>query len=418
MSDVADIVAVSAVVTARCNLGCAYCYQDRRPARGMSWDTLREAVNLLLRSRRTEVTIRFYGGEPLLRFPLLRQAIEYGRQTCPAGKRLRFGISTNGLLLNDERAAFLARHRVETQLSFDGVSEAQDRRRVGSFSALDGLLDYLRGRHPTFFAEDLTVHLTLTGASLGTLARSVGYFFDKGLRRLSVGARFTHDPDWKLESIDELDRQFSQILERSLELHRRTGRVPLSLLRTSEGSAPREKGAMCRVGRNGTLAIDVDGQTAGCLLFLGSYQGLEAPMLRERVPRLRLGSVTDPRFPQLLAAQPAALRKAGLFDGKEEKYSSYGRCRCCRYSRDCLACPMSIGYAPDSADPRRVSDLECAFNLVSLKYRDRFRRQTASADPLRQVLIPDLARRVVAAIPAAGGPATGRSPSTARPESA
>jgi hypothetical protein len=282
------------------------------------------------------------------------------------------------------------------------VPEAQDQRRPGSFSFLDGLLDRLQERHPRFFTDDLHVNLTLTGANLMDLAKSVEYFIEKGIHTISVAARFTHDPDWSLESIDELDRQFSRIFQRSLELHRKTGRVPVSLFRPSEGPPGPGSGAMCRVGQNGTLAIDVDGETAGCLLFVDTYQGLEAPLLRERVPKLRLGSFSDPAFPERLAAQASALREAGLFDGKKEKHSGYGQCGRCLYLKDCLACPMSIGHIPGNSDPNRVSDLQCAFNLVSLKYRQLFVKGVGATRLLNEVLIPDLARRVVAAIPDLG----------------
>jgi hypothetical protein len=233
-----------------------------------------------------------------------------------------------------------------------------------------------------------------------SLSESLEYFIAKGIHDIAMAPLFTHDPDWKLESTDELDRQFSRIFERSLELHQETGRVPLQLFRSSGGLPGPGSGAMCRVGQNGTLAIDVDGETAGCLLFADSYQGLEAPLLRERVPKLRLGSFSDPAFPERLAAQRAALREAELFDGKEEKHSSYGQCGRCRYLKECVVCPMSIGHVPGNSDPHRVADLQCAFNLVSLKYRDRFVRETATVNRLTQVLIPDLARRIAAAIPA------------------
>ena len=400
MTRVTDVQAISVVLTAQCNIGCAYCYQDRRPARRMSWETLQQAVDLLLRSRRPEVTLRFYGGEPLLAFPLLKRAVEYARAECPTGKRLRFGISTNGLLLTEERAAFLARHRVETQISFDGVPAAQDQRRPGSFPVLDGLLDRLHERHPVFVRRDLNVNVTLTGANLTSLAESIEYFIDKGLSAISLNARFTHDPDWEHDSIHELDRQFERILRRSVEVHRTTGRVPLELFRPAEPSTRADSGAMCGVGDNGILAIDVDGQTAGCLLFADSYQGLDAPMLRERVPKLRLGSFTDPAFPERLAGQSRALREAELFDRKAEKHSSYGDCGTCAYLKECLACPMSIGHIPGNDDPRRVPDLQCAFNLVSLAYRSRFLEETEGSQVLRQVLIPDLARRIRATIPA------------------
>jgi hypothetical protein len=38
-------------------------------------------------------------------------------------------------------------------------------------------------------------------------------------------------------------------------------------------------------------------------------------------------------------------------------------------------CPTSIGHIPGNTDPDRVPDNLCAYNLVSLAYKDRFPRQ-------------------------------------------
>ena len=106
---------VTVILTATCNLRCAYCYQDRKQPRRMGWETLRRAVDLLLGSRRRDLELWFGGGEPLLEFPLLRRAVGYAEAACPPAKRLRFGLSTNGLLLDDDRADFLAAHRFSMQ---------------------------------------------------------------------------------------------------------------------------------------------------------------------------------------------------------------------------------------------------------------------------------------------------------------
>lgn len=72
------------------------------------------------------------------------------------------------------------------------------------------------------------------------------------------------------------------------------------------------------------------------------------------------------------AQYPAAVRATGLFHDKRTKFSSYGRCRECRYLETCGFCPVSIGHQPNNDDPDRVPDFLCAFNLVSNKYRERF----------------------------------------------
>jgi len=91
-----DLEALELILTARCNLKCAYCYQNDKKPRSMSWDTLRGALDLLLRSRSKEVEVLFLGGEPLLEFALIRRAEEYVRGARAPGKAVRYVLITNG----------------------------------------------------------------------------------------------------------------------------------------------------------------------------------------------------------------------------------------------------------------------------------------------------------------------------------
>jgi hypothetical protein len=122
------------------------------------------------------------------------------------------------------------------------------------------------------------------------------------------------------------------------------------------------------------LAVDVDGQTHGCVLFAESYQSFPPPTLRERLSPMRLGDVRTGELAERLPLYPAAVRAAGLFYDKQEKGSSYRRCADCRYLGRCSVCPMSIGYANGGSDPTAIPDFLCAYNLVALAYRDRFPR--------------------------------------------
>ena len=99
---------------------------------------------------------------------------------------------------------------------------------------------------------------------------------------------------------------------------------------------------------------------------------------------MRMGDVRDEAFPRRLALYPAAVRAAGIFHDKQDKHSSYGRCGECRFLRTCSVCPTSIGHIPGNTDPDRVPDNLCAYNLVSLAYKDRFPRQP---DPIA-ILLP------------------------------
>lgn len=384
MASIETIRTLDVILTAGCNLTCTYCYQNTKQPRRMEWETLRPTIDLLLRSERPEAKLQFLGGEPLMQFPLIRQAVDYVRTAPRRAGSVRFAIITNGTLMDEEKAAFLAAHRFKTQLSFDGVPAAQDLRGRGTFKVLDGLLDRLRARHALYFRDDLSVAFTLTSGTIPHLADSVEYFLGKGLQEIAVSPVFTHDAGWRTELRDELDRQFARIYKASLRHRRRTGEVPVEIFRKERGYSPHfpQGRTMCGVGQGETLTVDVDGQVHGCMTFATSMQKLPSEFLRTRLDAMKMGDVRDPAFAGRLGAYPEAARRAEIFNHKELKHSSYGVCRDCRYFDECGVCPASIGHIPGNTDPHRVPDFLCAFNLVALEYRRRFPHRPGRAEYL------------------------------------
>jgi sulfatase maturation enzyme AslB (radical SAM superfamily) len=382
----AQIRSLEVVLTAGCNLRCSYCYQNEKKPRRMDWTTLRASVDLLLGSEHRDVEVLFLGGEPLLEFALIRRAVEYVEASRPPGLRVRFRVNTNGLLLREDRASFLAEHDFRVQLSFDGVPAAQDLRGRGTFEALDRLLDQLRERHPRFFSRGLSVSITLVAANVRYLADSIDYFLSKQVGEVKISPALTHQADWTSDRITELDEQFGRVFRSSLRFYERTGQVPLALFRKeAEGSSRSpQAGSMCGVDRGESVAVDVDGEVHGCVAFAGSYQVFPTRFLKTRLETMRMGDLRDPGFGDRLAAYPAAVRAARIFHAKEAKRSSYGRCGDCRFLDTCAVCPVSIGHQPGNDDPDRVPDFQCAYNLVSLGYRERFPVQVPLLDLLRR----------------------------------
>lgn len=390
---------IDVVLTAGCNLRCGYCYQNDKKARSMDWETLRASADLLLASRQPEVRMLFIGGEPLLEFPLIRRAVDYIETARPRRLTVRYNIVTNGTLLREEQAAFLARHAFDVQLSFDGVAPAQDVRGAGTFAVLDRALDRLRSDHPAFYAEKLTVAITLVPSTIPFLADSIEYFLGKGIRHIAIAPALTHQPGWRDDLMSELEGQFARIFRASLRHYRRAGEVPLEAFRRQRGdrAGRPEAISMCGVGRGQTPAVDVDGQVHGCLMFVDSYQKFPTRFLRARLDAMRMGSLHDPGLPERMAAYPSAARAAGIFDDKQDKYSSYGRCGECRFLGSCGVCPVSIGHQPGNTDPNRIPDFQCAYNLVSLKYREQFPLQPNARERLARGPMSDRLRALFGA---------------------
>ncbi|MCX6583745.1 MAG: radical SAM protein [Candidatus Aminicenantes bacterium] len=132
-------------VSQDCNLNCRYCYTrytGNIQKKNMSEAVARAAVDLLFReaNKVDDLAISFYGGEPMLRFDLIKTIIPYAnRKAEELQKNIKYTMTTNGALLTDEAIEFLALNKVNIMVSLDGRREIHDENRVyadgsGSFA--------------------------------------------------------------------------------------------------------------------------------------------------------------------------------------------------------------------------------------------------------------------------------------------
>lgn len=133
---------VMLMTTYECQLRCGYC-MVARGARRMDEATARRGADLLLSSRADRLLLNFFGGEPLLAWDLVRKTALYAQERR-GGRSLRVNLTTNGLLLDDEKIAFLKGFESHVHLSFDGLPEANAARLLGTGSgaqrAMEGAL--------------------------------------------------------------------------------------------------------------------------------------------------------------------------------------------------------------------------------------------------------------------------------------
>jgi uncharacterized protein len=116
-----------------CNMRCEYCfasqgdYQTGR--RLMSLETACQAVDFLIRNsgKIKNIEIDFFGGEPLLNFSVVKQTIEYARSIQEQfHKNFYFTITTNGVLLDDEKIRFINEYMDNVVISIDGRKKVHD----------------------------------------------------------------------------------------------------------------------------------------------------------------------------------------------------------------------------------------------------------------------------------------------------
>lgn len=109
------INAVTLEVTERCNLRCDYCiygndHEDYRNfgANDMSSEIAKQAVDFLFsHASGDKIYLAFYGGEPLLRFDLIKEITKYALDNKPQNINLVFSMTSNMTLMTEEMAEFI-----------------------------------------------------------------------------------------------------------------------------------------------------------------------------------------------------------------------------------------------------------------------------------------------------------------------
>lgn len=172
-------------VAARCNLACDYCYLPKRSS-DPTPDTLRRVVDAVLRSAtkhgHTTVHLKYSGGEPLLRFPVLMETHRYAQaQAARLGKTLEGVVLSNGTLLTPPIVAQLRTAGLRLMLSLDGLGAAHDDQRHypngrGSFADVLQAIDMAQsgGIEPV-------LSITVTARSASSLPELISWILERDL---------------------------------------------------------------------------------------------------------------------------------------------------------------------------------------------------------------------------------------------
>lgn len=173
-----------------CNLDCQYCYYlDKSEIYGgheprMSIDMLETVVKEYIGANDVpEVTFNWHGGEPLiLGLDFYKKALEFERKYAN-GKIIHNTLQTNGTLITDEWADFLAKNDFLVGISIDGPADIHDRYRRD------------KGGYPTFDRVMAgLMNLQRAGAEYNTMSTVNKFSEGRGLEVYlflkSLGSRF------------------------------------------------------------------------------------------------------------------------------------------------------------------------------------------------------------------------------------
>lgn len=107
----------------KCLFDCIYC-RMQRTNQSLPLSYAYKTIDLLAKTDAERIEIQFFGGEPLLQFPLLKDIIDYSRQRLKR-RIVNYIVTTNGLHFTKKKISFLMEHGTEFICSIDGMRHTQ-----------------------------------------------------------------------------------------------------------------------------------------------------------------------------------------------------------------------------------------------------------------------------------------------------
>ncbi len=248
------------VPTWQCELRCTYCTIPKQDGRVMSLDVAERGVDLLLSADAEEHRVHFYGGEPLLNWPVVHRAITYGAQRgAELDRKMSFQITTNTLGATDERLDALVGHDVLFQLSLDGTAESQRTNRPRADGGGDSYTESAAGRVQAFLDRGFQAYaiMVVSRASVGRLRQDFWHL--AGLGVPSVQINYALGSLWTEAERLRLTQELFALGAEIVATKQRGGHAP-HLVNLDE--------PLQEVRTNGHVTVDWDGTVYGSNSFL------------------------------------------------------------------------------------------------------------------------------------------------------
>jgi uncharacterized protein len=294
--DRARISRLVLLITQTCNLKCSYCFAEaylgsHSDNRVMSPATARTAIERVFKSVPHLPEILFFGGEPLIGFATIKEAVQASEEYCSAHQagRPAFSITTNGTLIDQEVIEFFQTHRFSVTISLDGPPHINDKQRRflsgrGTYDTVKKNIDRLRNAGIEIGIEGVFTKNHVMCKE--TIESTYQFLRESGARDICLTPAIGRATD------EFLDGQFSADLERICTDS--TERIMDSWLTDSPIKMPywydildalmsrNGKTRFCGAGYNG-ITVDSSGKVFPCYTLMDSS--------------LCMGSVYDKEFP-------------------------------------------------------------------------------------------------------------------------
>ncbi|MBR6580755.1 MAG: thioether cross-link-forming SCIFF peptide maturase [Ruminococcus sp.] len=263
-----------------CQLRCKYCFASTgdfgQGRKLMTLETGKHAIDFLLENSgdRTNLELDFFGGEPLMNFKVVKQIVEYARsREAEYNKKFRFTITTNGLLLDDDKIEFINKEMSNVVLSIDGRKEINDYFRV--LPNGQGCYDMILPKYKKLVEgrgdKEYYVRGTFTNKNLD-FSNDVFALYEAGFDQISVEPVVGEGDEYALteKELHAVFKEYENLANRILENEKKGGKFNFFhfMIDLDQGPCAIKRLRGCGCG-NDYVAITPDGDIYPCHQFVG-----------------------------------------------------------------------------------------------------------------------------------------------------
>lgn len=251
-----------------CNLRCKYCYATKSPPKmdeEMRQQTLRFMFDIEeKRIPNRNISVQFFGGEPTLMWDWMTKFIDDGDKLAKellGGRKVRWGMTTNGTLLNEERLKWMKEHNMQVLLSLDGRKETHDKYRLtkggkGSWDLIP--LDLILKYYP-----NIETRPTIMPDTVETWPDDLAWFHSKGM--YTIATEVAYEADWNDEAMEKARITYNKLGDIYIDFKKKGQQCWMKFIEDGKNflGARKQTGFICGIGRN-TVGINAKGMLYAC----------------------------------------------------------------------------------------------------------------------------------------------------------
>ncbi|SCL95662.1 thioether cross-link-forming SCIFF peptide maturase [Sporanaerobacter sp. PP17-6a] len=265
-----------------CNLRCKYCFASQGDFKGerllMPLEVGRKALEFISinSGKRKNLEVDFFGGEPLMNFDVVKELVSYGRiLEKKYNKNFRFTITTNGVLLDEDKMDFINENMSNVVLSLDGRKKINDymRKTVNGQGSYDIIVPKMKKMVEKRKNKDYYIRGTFTKYNKD-FSEDIMEYYNLGFKKVSmepVVASPKEDYALMEEDLEEILREYEKFSKEYIDIKKKDKDFMFFhfMIDLNQGPCIIKRTVGCGAGSE-YMAVTPEGDLYPCHQFVGN----------------------------------------------------------------------------------------------------------------------------------------------------